>query len=305
MLTLKNLETFVWVIRLSGFGNAAKRLNTTQSAISQRIAQLETSMGAQLIERQPRQVVATPKGRELLRYAEQMLKIRSEMIHKVSTADNLRGYIRLGVSETIAHTQLVELVQIIQASYPSVELDIEVDISTNLRDSLLRGDLDMLIPSMPVLAANVRNHDYVRYPLAWIAGPSLPLPDGPVTLKDIARFPINTYPKTTHPYQNLRDMFLRAGITDFKLYGNTSLSAIARLCAGGIGISVMPPVIIESALQSGELRIIDVADGQLPDLQFMISYVLSADAYLLETIARLALDSMVGVQDRHASGLFT
>lgn len=292
MLTLKNLETFVWVVRLNGFGNAAKRLNTTQSAVSQRIAQLEGTMGAQLLERQPRQVAMTPKGRELLRYAEQMLKLRSEMIHRVSTVDSLRGYIRLGVSETIAHTVLVELVQTIQASYPSVELDIEVDVSTNLHNALLRGDLDMLIPSMPILAANVRNHDYVRYPLAWIAGPSLPLPDGPVTLNDIARFPINTYAKTTHPYQNIRDLFLRADITRFKLYGNTSLSAIARLCAGGIGISVMPPVIIESELRSGELRIVDVVDGKLPDLQFMISYVLSADAYLLESIAQLALDSM-------------
>jgi len=177
-----------------------------------------------------------------------------------------------------------------QTVYPSVVVDIEVDVSANLRDSLLRGDLDMIIPSMPILAPNVRNHDYVRYPMAWVAPPTLPLPAGRITLADIARFPIITYSKVTHPYQGLRDMFVRAGVADFKLYGNTSLSAIARMCAGGIGVSVMPPTIIQSELKSGELRIVDVVDGQLEDLQFTISYVLSADAYLLEAIARLALD---------------
>lgn len=290
MITLKNLETFVWVVRLGGFGHTAKRLNTTQSAVSQRIAQLESTIGTPLIDRQPRRTVPTPKGRELLSYAEQMLRLQSEMLHRVGTSDTLRGHIRLGVAETIAHTQLVDLVQRMQAIYPSVVVDIEVDISANLRDSLLRGDLDMIIPSMPILAPNVRNHDYVRYPMAWVAGPGLSLPDGPITLRDIARFPVITYPKATHPYQGIRDMFLRAGIADFRLHGNTSLSAISRLCVGGIGVSVIPPAIIGPELESGQLRIVNVVDGQLQDLQFTISYVLSADAYLLEAIARLALD---------------
>ncbi|WP_158618403.1 LysR family transcriptional regulator [Candidimonas sp. SYP-B2681] len=290
MITLKNLETFVWVARLGGFGHTAKRLNTTQSAVSQRIAQLEGTIGTPLIDRQPRRTVVTPKGRELLPYAERMLRLHSEILHTVGTSDTLRGHIRLGVAETIAHTQLVGLVQKMQAVYPSVVVDIEVDVSTNLRDSLLRGDLDMIIPSMPILAPNVRNHDYVRYPMAWVAPPSLRLPEGPITLNDIARFPVITYPKSTHPYQGIRDMFLRAGIADFRLYGNTSLSAIARLCAGGIGVSVIPPTIIGPELESGELRIVEVVDGQLEDLQFTISYVLSADAYLLEAIASLALD---------------
>lgn len=290
MLSLKNLETFVWVVRLGGFGHAAKRLNTTQSAVSQRISQLEDALSTPLLDRQPRQVVPTPKGRELLPYAEQMMRLRSEMLHVVGSTDAFRGHIRLGVAETIAHTCLVLLVQQMQKTYPSIVMDIEVDISTNLRDSLLRGDLDMIIPSAPVLEPNVRNLDFVRYPMAWVVSPQLPLPKGRITLKDIARYPVITYPKSTRPYQSIRDMFLRASITEYRMYGNTSLSAIARLCAGGIGVSVIPPQIISRELANKELRIVDVVDGQLPDLQFTISYVLTADSYLLEAISKLALE---------------
>lgn len=290
MISLKNLETFVWVVRLGGFGHAATRLNTTQSAVSQRISKLESTVGACLIDRQSRKVVATQKGLALLPYAEQMLRLRAQMLHTIGTKETLHGHIRLGVAETIAQTCVVGLIQKMQSTYPSVAVDIEVDVSTRLRDDLLRGDLDMIIPSMPLLEPNVRNHDFVRYPMAWVASPALSLPEDHITLKDIAQYPVITYPKNTRPYQDIRDMFLRASITKLKMYGNTSLSAITSLCSGGIGVAVIPPVIIKSELQSGKLRVVNVDDGQLPDLQFTISYVLSVDTFLLDAIAELALE---------------
>lgn len=290
MITLKNLETFIWVVRLGGFGHAAKRLNTTQSSVSQRIALLEGTLGTPLLERLPRQVILTPKGRELLPYAEHMVRLRSDILHVIGVPNSLTGHVRLGVAETIAHAFLVELVQKVQSTYPSVVLDIEVDISRNLRDALLRGDLDIIIPSTPVLEADVRNIDLVSYPMAWVASPTLPLTAEPISLKDIARFPIITYPKNTRPYQELRDLFLKANITNFKLYGNSSLSAITRLCAGGIGIAAIPTKIITQELANNTLRILNVQDAVLPALRFSVSYVLTPDAHLLEAIAQLSLD---------------
>ena len=41
MVDFKALETFLWVVTLGSFRGAAQKLNTTQPAISQRIAQLE------------------------------------------------------------------------------------------------------------------------------------------------------------------------------------------------------------------------------------------------------------------------
>ena len=41
MVDFKSIETFLWVVTLGSFRGAAHRLNTTQPAISQRIAQLE------------------------------------------------------------------------------------------------------------------------------------------------------------------------------------------------------------------------------------------------------------------------
>ena len=58
MVDFKAIETFLWVVTLGSFRGAAQKLNTTQPAISQRIAQLEGDMGVQLLKRDRR--AATP-----------------------------------------------------------------------------------------------------------------------------------------------------------------------------------------------------------------------------------------------------
>ena len=52
MIDLRNLETFVWVAQLGGFRSAADKLNTTQPAISARIALLEDELGVKLFDRE-------------------------------------------------------------------------------------------------------------------------------------------------------------------------------------------------------------------------------------------------------------
>ncbi|MBX9593420.1 MAG: LysR family transcriptional regulator, partial [Roseomonas sp.] len=59
MADLRSLEIFFWVARLRSFRGAADRLNTTQPAVSQRIAALEAELGVRLLERGGR---ATPAG---------------------------------------------------------------------------------------------------------------------------------------------------------------------------------------------------------------------------------------------------
>ena len=50
-LTLKPLETLIWVADLGSFRKAAAHLNTTQPNISTRIAGLEATLGTALMRR--------------------------------------------------------------------------------------------------------------------------------------------------------------------------------------------------------------------------------------------------------------
>src|SRR5437660_12344312 len=91
MIDFRGLETFVWVATLGSFRGAARKLNTTQPAISQRIAQLESDLGIRLLERESRAATPTPRGRALLVYAEKLLGLRAEMLAAIGDASSVRG----------------------------------------------------------------------------------------------------------------------------------------------------------------------------------------------------------------------
>ena len=54
MINLRQLLALHWIERLGTFERAAEHLNTTQSAISKRIQELEASTGLQLFDRSQR-----------------------------------------------------------------------------------------------------------------------------------------------------------------------------------------------------------------------------------------------------------
>jgi DNA-binding transcriptional LysR family regulator len=118
MIDFRSLSTFVWVAQLRNFHRAAAKLNTTQPAVSQRIAQLEADFGVQLLARDNRSVVLTEAGRAVLGYAERMLSLRNEMIAAVSDPAQLWGSLRLGVAETIVYTWLPQFLERMSAAYP-------------------------------------------------------------------------------------------------------------------------------------------------------------------------------------------
>ena len=73
MFDFKELEAFVWVVRLGSFRKGATKLYLTQPSISDRITRLEDSVGESLLDRSARPVQPTLRGREFFTYAERLL----------------------------------------------------------------------------------------------------------------------------------------------------------------------------------------------------------------------------------------
>jgi DNA-binding transcriptional LysR family regulator len=289
----RDLEVFYWVGQLQSFRRAAERLHTTQPAVSQRVANLESNLGVKLIDRGARTSALTPKGRQLLEYAERMLRLMAEITQAVADPLALSGVVRLGVAETIVHTWLSKLIELVHAVHPKVTLDIEVDVSPNLRNALVEGEIDLAFLLGPVSDPRMINLDLCRYPLAFVASPGLDLGPEPVSLQRLTNYPIITYPKTTRPYIMLRQILTGAGVTRPRIYSNSSLSTIVRMSLDGIGVSVIPPAVISAELKRGELRVLQT-DVALPDLIFTATMAMTPGETLVEPIARMAQQIAAG-----------
>src|ERR1700722_16133304 len=200
MADFKAIETFMWVVTLGSFRGAAQKLNTTQPAISQRIAQLEREVGVRLLQRDRRMVLPTPSGRQMMLYAEKLIGLRTEMMAEVGDRSAMRGALRLGVAETIVHTWLPRLVKSVNTDYPNLSLEIEVDITPNLSARLFAQEIELAFVLGPLSGPSVRNRVLCDYPVSFVTSPSLGLGSGPFTLKELAKFPIITFARKTQPY---------------------------------------------------------------------------------------------------------
>ena len=287
MADFKAIETFMWVVTLGSFRGAAQKLNTTQPAISQRIAQLEREVGVRLLQRDRRMVLPTPSGRQMMVYAEKLIGLRSEMLAVVGDRSAMRGVLRLGVAETIVHTWLPQLIKSVNQAYPNLSLEIEVDITPNLRARLLAQEIELAFLVGPLAASTVRNRTLCDYSVGFLASPSLGLGKETLSLRDLAKFPIITFPRKTQPYEAVRSLFNRPELPPIRLHASASLATVIHMAIAGLGIAVIPTAIVERELADKRLQLLST-DLELTPLTFSASWLTSPDTVAVERVAELA-----------------
>jgi DNA-binding transcriptional LysR family regulator len=144
-MDLELLRTFIEVCRCRHFGKAADRLYITQSAVSARIRQLETSLGCQLLIRERKQVQPTADGERFLQHAENLLKqwerARRDMTDSAAGGPPLR----VGALSALWEVRGLDWLREYRLTSPDVRLHIESHDATVLMPRLLEGSLDLVL----------------------------------------------------------------------------------------------------------------------------------------------------------------
>lgn len=142
------LRSFVTVVDLGGFTKAARALGRTQPAVSLQIRRLEDLLQTKLIRTSGRQFRLTDDGVALGPYARQLLRLNDDIVaHFADSA--LAGSIRVGVPTDFSHSFLLEAISNFAARHPDVRIEIESMLSTDLREALANGMLDITIAIVP------------------------------------------------------------------------------------------------------------------------------------------------------------
>lgn len=258
-MNLRFLETFLWVAQLSSFSAAAERLHTTQAAVSNRIAALERDLGVRLFERDLRSVRLTPEGRAALARAEEIVLLAREFRGAIGAPDALRGRLVIGAIDSVVHAWLPRLIRRIRHTHPGVELDLVVDTSLAIAGQLGRNEVDLALIMGPVIAPNVDSSPLCHLPCSWYASQGLDLPPGPLGVADLAAWPVLAFSRGSQPHQEVLRQFAAAGARARTLYSLNSISAMVLLAQDGLGVTVLPDVVVRSAVAAGRLRRLDVA----------------------------------------------
>ncbi len=274
-VNFKRIEAFFWVAKLNSFSKAAAQQCTTQPAISTRIAALEEELGVKLFEREGNsKVLLTPKGQELMPYAEKLVYFAKEFTNKANNAAAYSGLLRLGVSETIAHSWLSQFLKSFQEDVPGVTVELTVDVSVTLRELLLSGSIDIAFLMGPLADPSIVNEHLSTVPLVWVASPLLNIGSELLPTSALAQWSVITYARNTVPYAEITREFAKSSEQPAKIITSSSLAICRRLVLDGMGISALPADLVQSDLDQGVMHKI-VTDWHPSDLTFTASYPMS------------------------------
>ncbi|MBK6804134.1 MAG: LysR family transcriptional regulator [Betaproteobacteria bacterium] len=287
-MTLKHLEALYWVWRLGSFTAAAERLHSTQSAISMRIRDLEEALGQELFDRTARAARLTTKGQELVGYAERVMELMAEIKARIGDPTIVSGIVRIGVTEYVALTWLPDLVRELNARFPRVTLEMNVDLTLSLLDKLSGGEIDLAMLPGPIVQPGLRNISLGFVEFAWMASPALKIPDRPLTPRDLDNWPILTLSKTSNLYAQLERWFEESGAVGRRTDTCNSLSVLASWTISGLGIGYLPIEHFGRDIRAGRLRMVDVTP-KLPDLEYVAALDRRHPQPLAQSVAELAV----------------
>jgi DNA-binding transcriptional LysR family regulator len=287
-MNLRFVEAFYWVATLKSVSRAAEKLFITQSAMSSRIAALEDELGVQLLDRRDKQVRLTAAGGRFLVMAERLLSLQREIRDEMGRSGESAFSLRIGAIESVLHSWLIDWIREMRAAQPGLELELTVETTPVLVEQMRRGRLDLALAALPASGEGLRQQALPPMPMCFVGHASLHRKRR-YSLDDLAALELLTFQRGSQPHVALIDLMRQAGHTRPRVHAISSVSAMAGLVEGGLGVATLPLAVVRRLAERQSLRVLPTEAG-MPPLPIFLSYRDDPGSALTRTV----VDALLG-----------
>jgi DNA-binding transcriptional LysR family regulator len=253
---LRQLRYFVVLARERHFTRAAALLQIAQPALSQQIQALEREQGVVLLNRTRRRVELTAAGEALLVRAERILAETEHAEAEMAEFAGLRrGRVLLGALQSLSGYWLAGVLARFHARYPGIELALREDGLEQLVQLLSAAQLDFALlhatgepwPAY-LLAPDIATQPLFREELVLIASPAHPLAGcRELRFAQLRDEPFIAFKPGGGLRRALEEAGAHSGFAPRIVCESANLTTIRVLVADGLGLSLLPRSVAESA----------------------------------------------------------
>jgi DNA-binding transcriptional LysR family regulator len=271
-MKLEGIATFVTVAESGSLSEAARRLRVSRSVVSERLVELERSLGANLLQRSTRKVSLTEDGAAFLARAVRIVRdVQEAAADLAERRGQLSGPLRIAAPVTFGRMHLGPALYPFLAKHPDIQLTLELD---DRRVDAASDGFDAVIRHGPIADT---------YLVAWqLAASRRVLVAAPAYLDR------HGAPRSPEELEGHRGIFyMHRGGADWRFaqQGETRIvrgrpcmvlnngDMMRDAAIAGLGIALLPIFIVSAALKAGTLRVIDV--GVEAELEYI--YMAHAD----------------------------
>jgi DNA-binding transcriptional LysR family regulator len=200
MINLNDMFVFSKVVEHGGIKGAADALGMVRSRVSRRIAELETSLGAQLIRRSTRHFTVTELGKEFNKHCLDMISEANAALEKVAQARGRPvGLVRISCPAMLAQHVIGPLLPLFMREYPEVRIAIETaNREVGLEENF---DLSIRIQHLPWEDSSLIARSLGIYQPLLLASPDLLERHGrPANPEDLVKLPTLSHSTRQGPH---------------------------------------------------------------------------------------------------------
>lgn len=230
MLNLDLLRAFVAVVDTRNFTAAARRLNSTQSTVSQKLLRLEEATGQRLLDRSRRRIEPTEAGEQLLGYARRILALNDDAMATLAGAAISRT-LRLGLPEDFASRLVTPALAAFLRDHAHIRLEVTSGLSQDLQRGYDLGEFDLVMVKQKRGAT--KGVRYWPEPLCWLESAAHPMANADP-------LPLVAFPPHGLYRADMTDALDAIGRRWHIVYTSSSLASIQSAVADGLGISLLP-----------------------------------------------------------------
>ncbi|AUG53805.1 LysR substrate-binding domain-containing protein [Thalassospira marina] len=130
MINSIDLQFFMVIARASSLAAAARLLNVTPPAVTQRLAALEARLGVNLIDRRGRHLTLTDEGELLLERSERILAELGDITDRINDRRGLiAGHLRIAAPIGFGREYIAPAVRTFKHAHP--DISVSLDLSDN------------------------------------------------------------------------------------------------------------------------------------------------------------------------------
>lgn len=262
---LPHLETFSKAAELNSFTGAAKALQLTQAAISQRIHTLENALGKSLFQRRGSRVLLTEAGRILYDYSQRILDLHREAVREITGhVAPVAGELRIASSSIPGEHLLPTLLSVFGQRHAHIQVRATISDSMGAIGQVERGEASLGLVGRKAEKPHLEYRFLARDRMVLVVPPGHALSrKKQVTVKELIAHPL----VLREPGSGLRHCFEksmeRAGRSMSELRVAMELGsneAIKEAVLQGVGAAILSTYAVRKELRVGQLHPVQVRD---------------------------------------------
>jgi LysR family transcriptional regulator for metE and metH len=253
-LEIRHLRLLDAVAEEGSVTAAAKRLHTTQSALSHQLRDAEERLDARLFLRLGKKMVLTPAGDHLLAAARRALEELGGAEERVNNFNgNGAGMIRIATECYTCYHWLPPLLKRFRKKFPKVEVLIDADATRCPVDALLAGKLEVAILSDPPKDRHLQLAPICEDEMVLVMAPDHRLAQSKIIRpRDLEGETVIIYPPREESTL-LQKYLLPAGIEPKDVLEIPLTEAMVEMVASSLGVALLARWAAGPHVKSGRL----------------------------------------------------